>query len=114
MAFKERRLYKHIPFSAELTIVDRATRRRYKGYSINLSLSGIGFYGERFLEAGTPINILVHLGQAITDQPEQITAMVRWARVEGDGAIMGAEFDSPVTSANMPQLCERLYTAGGA
>ncbi len=105
----ERRRYEHVPFSMDLVIVDQKSQSRFKAHSINLSLGGVAFYAERFLESGTRITVLAQLGRSEGDNPAPIPATVAWAKVEADGAIMGVGFDAPLSPATHPKLCERLY-----
>ena len=103
---KERRRYEHVPFSTSLTIIDLASQRRYEGRSIDLSMGGIGFYCERFFQTGAGIAVLAQIGRPGGDRLTPIHATVRWARVEGDGAVMGAEFGEPLSPASQPRLCQ--------
>jgi c-di-GMP-binding flagellar brake protein YcgR len=105
----ERRQYDRIPFRTELTIIDLATQARYSGFSIDLSLGGMGFYVERFFDKGTPIDIIAKDNRP-GHEPTRITATVQWAKVEADGAIIGARFSQQLSPAAHPELCERLYS----
>ena len=103
----ECRRFPHVPFSTDLTVVDLLDRRRYAGHSIDLSRGGIGFYAERFFPAGTRIDVVVPAGPG-PGRAVSLPATVRWSRIEADGAVMGAEFDTLLGPAVCPELYERL------
>lgn len=104
----ERRRYERVPFSTELTVIDARDRRRYKGWSIDLSLGGMSFFAERFLQAGSRIAILARLPGSRDGPATPVEATVQWSRVEADGAVMGAEFTQALSNAFQPQLYEAL------
>jgi c-di-GMP-binding flagellar brake protein YcgR len=104
----ERRQYDRVPFRTELTIIDLATQVRYSGFSIDLSLGGMGFYAERFFEKGTPVDIVARDNRPGREGATRITGTVQWARVEGDGAIIGVRFSRLLSPEAYPELCERL------
>jgi len=106
----ERRQYERVPFRTELTIIDLGTQARYSGFSIDLSLGGMGFYTEHFFEKGTPVDIVAGDGRGGHEAVTRITATVQWARVEGDGAIIGVQFSRLLSPDAYPELCERLYS----
>ena len=103
-----RRRYEHIPFSVELTVVDLADNRRYKGHSVNFSLGGVGFYCERFFESGARVAVVPHLRGVPEHRLRPITVTIRWSRVESDGAVMGAEFSQVLSATVHPELYEAL------
>ena len=104
----ERRQYERTPFSTGVTIVDQATQRQYEGHSIDLSVGGMSFYSERFFDKGSSIALIARIGQSQGSEVTSIPATVQWARVEGDGAIMGVEFCQPLSRSAHPELYERL------
>ncbi|KKK97688.1 hypothetical protein LCGC14_2650240 [marine sediment metagenome] len=111
MSQTDNRRYERIPFSTDLTIVDLATQLEYEGHSINLSLGGISFYAERFFDTGSRIMICARADRSGAGPVTSISATVQWCRIEGDGTIMGAEFDQSLSRSFHPELCERLCSA---
>ena len=113
MARQERRRYRHVPFAISLTIVDEAAGRRYHGSSINMSKGGVGFFCEKFLQPNTQIVCVFHLGRGADRVDESVHAIVRWSKIDGDGAIGGAAFEQPLSQQEFPTLSDRLYAAVG-
>ena len=112
MAGQERRRYRHVPFATSLTIVDEAGHH-YRGSSINLSKGGLGFFCEKFLQPNARIVCIFHLGHGAERVDEHVPAIVRWGKIDTDGAIGGAAFEQPLTIQTFPALSDRLYTAVG-
>lgn len=104
----ERRRYERVPFPMALTVVDLLRRQQYAGHGIDLSLWGIGFYVERFLEVGTRVALVLRLRSGEEAEAEPIEAVVRWARVEAGGAIVGAEFNQALSPAYHSHLYEAI------
>ena len=108
MTFDAARHYERVPFAARVTVADAASGARYEGNSIDLSAGGVGFYTRRFFEPGARIRVSIWLTVSGRQEPVELPATVRWARVEQGGAIMGAEFDAVLSAARQPTLWERL------
>ena len=104
----ERRRYERVPFSARLTVVDLASGHRFKANAIDISVVGMAFYAEKLFGNNSRIRIHIRLKDAGQEQPVEVGATVRRARLEQDGAIMGAEFDAPLSPSHQPMLYERL------
>ena len=107
----ERRRHERVPYPTELTVVDLTTQCRLAGHGIDLSLWGIGFYVESFLEVGTRIALLLQPRHGGAEAAEPIEATVRWTRVETGGAIVGAEFSQTLSPTYRPRLYESLCNA---
>ena len=103
------RRYERVSFSVELTVFDLTGGPPCKGRSINLSRGGMGLFVERFFPVGRQVSIHVFLNDA---RGKRVTvplpATVRWAQAETAGAILGTEFDAPLTPGVEPLLCKYL------
>jgi len=108
---RERRRFEHLPVATSLTIIDVQSGRRLTGSSINLSRGGVGFYCEKFLKPGTHVTFVFHFGHGAKAKDESIGATVRWSKIEGDGAIGGAEFEALLSDLAFPLLTDRLLAA---
>lgn len=101
------REHERVPFTKRLTVMDSISGRKYEGNGIDISVKGIGFYSEKFLAEETRISIQVWLDETKKD-PVWINATVKWAKLEQDGAIIGAQFNNLVKSAEHPRLYEMI------
>ena len=108
MTSVERRRYERVPFSAKLTVVDVASGHRFKANAVDISAVGIGFYAETLFAENSRISIPLQLKDDGREELVELGATVRRSRLEQDGAIMGAEFDAPLSPARQPRLYERL------
>jgi len=108
MKVQERRRYQHVPFCTKLTIIDMTDQRRHDGHSIDLCLRGIGFYVERFFPAGARIAVIPRLNTEGHPSAQPVEAVVRWSRVEREGAVVGAEFVQTLGPSVHPELYETL------
>ena len=113
MARQERRRYQHVPFATSLTIIDQTTGRHHHGSSINMTKGGVGFFCEKFLQPNTKVLFVFRLGHGSDLVEETVPATVRWGKIDGDGAIGGAEFAQPLSQQEFPTLSDRLYAAVG-
>lgn len=109
MPFAEKRQSDRMPFTTRLTVLDAVTSQACEGNSIDLSVTGIQLYAARFFVAGTRLRIQFWLRDLPTTAPVELGAVVRWARVEQGGAIVGVEFDAPLSPSYCPQLYEELF-----
>lgn len=105
-----KRRYERMPFMTRLTVLDAITRQDFEGSSIDLSVVGAQCYVERFLAVDTRIRIRFWLRGLDGTAPVEVEGTVRWARIEQDGAIMGVEFDVPLSSSHCAELYEKLFT----
>jgi len=107
---QERRRYVRVPFSAELMITDSSSGEACRGRSINLSRGGIGLFCEKFFPTESRLVIqvkLLHKGKEIKDE---LNGIVRWAKIEQDGAILGVEFENTLNPTKNHDLCSVLDT----
>jgi len=102
------RRFDRAAFFADLEVVDRSTGRRLAGRSLDLCRGGMGLFASGFVAEGAPVQIFLRVdegGRAVT---VRLNAVVVQSRAEEQGAILGVAFDSPLTPAAQPVLCDRL------
>ncbi len=104
-----KRRYERMPFITRLTVLDAVTKQACEGSSIDLSATGTQCYAERFLAVGTRISIRFWLRGLDGTVPGEVEGTVRWARIEQDGAMMGVEFDVPLSPSHCAELYEKLF-----
>lgn len=109
MPYPEKRRCVRVPFTTKLAVLDTVTQQTFEAASIDLSASGAQFYAGKFFAVGTRICIRLSVRQADRAVPVELRATVRWARVEKDGAIMGVEFDAPLSPGHCPELYDELF-----
>jgi hypothetical protein len=95
-------------FFADLELVDRSTGRRLTGRSLDLCRDGMGLFASGFVAAGAHVQIFLRVEEAGRTATVRLSAVVVQSRAEEWGAILGVAFDSPLTPAVQPILCERL------
>ncbi len=108
---QERRRFDHVPVAMSLTIIDEDSRNHLAGASINLSRGGVAFYCEKFIKPDTHVTFVFHFGYGSNAKAESIRATVRWSKIEGEGAIGGAAFESLLSDVTFPLLSDRLFAA---
>jgi c-di-GMP-binding flagellar brake protein YcgR len=106
MDHPERRLYERVSFSVDLEVVNLSTGQTCRGRSIDLSRGSMAFFAERFIAKGTRIRIRFWIKDNGSPVVIQVAATVQRAQTEGDGSIMGAEFDAPLDPKSQPLPCE--------
>lgn len=104
----ERRRYGHVSFFAKLTIRSACGQTTCGGSCVNISRGGIGLFSERFFAPGERVQLVMDLRSGGQTVKVTVAARVVWAKAEADGTMLGAEFESPVTPASQPVLCEHL------
>jgi len=104
----ERRKYKHVPFLADVTVVDVAENTRHAGQCVNLCRGGMGLFCKRFIPPERQIRIHMRLPGSGGASQETLEARVAWAKAEDGGALMGAAFERELSPSTHPELCERL------
>ena len=100
----ENRRYERASFSIDVTIRRPSDGLRCRGRSIDLSAGGMGIYCERFFAPGEHLRLGITLRTAPTPQSFELDAIVRRAEVQDAGAILGVEFERPLSSAQEPAL----------
>lgn len=102
------RRYERISFFAELEVTDLAHGRIFGARSIDVSRGGIGFFAKLFLPTGSRIRLTIVFRSGGQERRCVLPAVVMQAHSEGDGAVMGAAFECPLTPADQPLLCDLL------
>ncbi len=106
MTIVERRKYGHVPFFASAVV--RAGQVVSQASCVNISRGGVGLFCERFYGPGQRLQLDIQLRVAGKTTVASLAVRVVWARAEADGAMLGAEFETPVTPQTQPVLCEVL------
>ena len=105
-----RREYERVPFAKKLTIKDMASGQEFEANGIDISVKGIGFYSKKFFSKDSRIAIQVWLDDDAQKDPVWINGVVRWAKLEQDGAVAGCQFDNLIKPAEHPRLYEMIYS----
>ncbi|KKL51896.1 hypothetical protein LCGC14_2290920 [marine sediment metagenome] len=93
MGHSDQRRYERMPFQADLTIEDVDSGAQCPGRSLNVSRSGLSFHADRPFKPGTRLKVLVDLSRFGHEMPKPVSVTVHWVRPEGEGAVIGTEFD---------------------
>ena len=101
----QRRQYERIPFSTNLEVKNLAAGWTCRGRSIDLSRSGIGFFAEQFMPAGTRVRIGIWIEGNGLKVLTHVGATVTRTQAEGGGGIIGAQFDLALAPQSQPALC---------
>ncbi|MGA2914646.1 MAG: PilZ domain-containing protein [Sedimentisphaerales bacterium] len=109
LVFISRREYERVPFVKRLTVRDVESGGKYEANGIDISVKGIGFYSKKFFSKDTRVAIQVWLDEDTQKDPVWINATVKWSKLEQDGAVMGAQFDTLVKPTEHPKLYEMIY-----
>jgi hypothetical protein len=99
------RKYERVPFSTRVEVRDQGSGMACTGRSIDLSRGGIGFFADRFLPKGSRIRLTVNM--RVSGRPVAVTldATIMRSQTEGDGGIMGAQFDKVLSPQDQSVLC---------
>jgi hypothetical protein len=103
------RVSERVPFTKRLTVLDVNTGQKFEANGIDMSVAGMGFYSKKFFQKNSRVSIQVWLDNVSQKDPVGINAIVRWSKLEQDGAVMGVQFDTPIKSAEHPKLYELIY-----
>jgi hypothetical protein len=92
-----------------LTILDVESGQKFEANGIDISVKGIGFYSKKFFSNNSRVSIQVWLDDVSQKDPVWINAVVRWSKLEQDGAIIGVQFDTLIKPVEHPKLYEMIY-----
>ena len=109
-AFVER-CYQRVPFTAQLTVFASGGVMLSRGYAINLSRGGIGFYADDPVPADQAVKIILRTTIGGKPFEAELPATVCWCVPQEPGAIAGAEFAAVLTPETHPELCACLKGA---
>ncbi len=103
-----RRRYERVSFSVDLDVAEMPAGPKFRARSIDLSRGGVGFFARRFIPTGTRVQVAFHLVNDGKEEIAVVAATVMNTRMEGDGSVMGAAFDTPISPATQPALSRRF------
>jgi hypothetical protein len=106
MEFREQRKYERTSFSAEVAVRDLETGQTMQGRSIDLSRSGLGFFASHFMEKGTRVRVSITFRLDGRPTVIAITGTIMRSTTEGDGGVMGVQFDTVLSPLSQPRLCQ--------
>ena len=91
-----------------LDIKDAAAGGLFQARSIDISRGGIGFFSPKFIPTGAHLRIGIHIFAGGKDHVTNVSATVMRATADTGGAIIGAAFDTLLSPAAQPLLCEYM------
>lgn len=106
---KNKRHWERVSFFKELVIMEKKSGKKVEANGINISVGGIGFYSKNIFQKGTPISIQICLNNELQAGAVWINATAMWSKIEQDGVITGAEFDTIIKPTNHPILYKMIY-----
>ena len=109
LSYVEKRAYARVPFTRKLIVRDLNTGQKFWANGIDISLMGIGFYSKKFLPKNHRVSMQLWLDGADKVDPVWLNGVVKWAKLEQNGAVIGVQFGAIIKSAEHQELYKQIY-----
>ncbi len=105
----EKRHWERVSFFRKLVVQETISGRNFESNGINISVGGIRFYSKKIFQTGARISIQICMNNKLHTENALVNAIVKWSKIEQDGAVTGAQFETSIKPADHPILYKMIY-----